>query len=164
MSLNIKELIDDALYINKKTYNVYEKILSKIYNKLKLFNKKKIFYMTYEVPYYLFGYPLYDMKTCLLYLITTLRKKDIFVKYKSPNILFIHWGYMIQKNYNKMLQKNNYYINEDVKNMSREINKIKKIKVPNKDINKINTNLINNYKTNNEDKIDRLIEMSKYLN
>ena len=161
MSLDIKELIDDALYINKKTYNVYEKILSKIYNKLKLINKKKIFYMTYEVPYYLFGYPLYDMKTCLTYLIMTLRKKGIYVKYSSPNILFIHWEGMIKQNYKKMLKNNNYYIT-NVKNIYNEVNKIKTPQ--NKNINQINNNLIKEYKTNEETNIDRLIEMSKYLN
>jgi hypothetical protein len=158
MSLDIKELIDDALHINKKTYNVYETILSKIYSKLKLINKKKIFYMVYEVPYYIIGFPVYDMKTCLTFLIMTLRKKGMFVKYKSPNILFIHWGVMIQKNYEKMLKDNNYYIGDKF----QELQKVKP--QTNKNIQQINNNLVKDYKSNDEDRnIDRLIEMSKYL-
>ena len=114
--------------------------------------------MVYEVPYYIIGFPVYDMKTCLTFLIMTLRKKGMFVKYKSPNILFIHWGAMIQKNYQKMLKDNNYYIGDKF----QELQKVKP--QTNKNIQQINNNLVKDFKSNEEDRnIDRLIEMSKYL-
>lgn len=170
--LDLDELVDDSLHINKKTLSVYENILSKIYNKIKMVNKKKILYMKYTVPYYVFGYGVYDIKSCITYLILSLRKKGIFVKYKNPNILLIYWGNLVKNHYKKMVEKKYYYDTEEKSNIYNQYDIVRKQNINiNTNINKINDNLINNYKkedTNknnllNDKNIDNLIEMSKYI-
>ncbi len=49
------------------------------------------FCVLYEVPPFIIGKPPYNMKECLVFLISYLRKKKLKVVYKSPNILFIRW-------------------------------------------------------------------------
>jgi len=103
--LDINSLVDDALIINDKKHTVYEKLLFKVYKKIKIMNKRKRFQLIYEVPNYVFGHALYDLKTCIAFIMVALRKKGITVKYVNPNILVISWKQLIETQYKKMVQE-----------------------------------------------------------
>ena len=45
----------------------------------------------YNVPKYIFGIPLYDIKSCVMFLVTALVKNGFDVKYTHPNLLYISW-------------------------------------------------------------------------
>lgn len=95
---DISKLIEDQHNIQQKKLDVYNKILKKVYNKIELINKRKKTDIIYEVPNYIFGYPLYDNRTCLVFIISSLRKKGFYVKFNFPNILFISWKSLIANN------------------------------------------------------------------
>jgi hypothetical protein len=102
---DINSLVDDALIINDKKHTIYEKLLFKVYKKIKIMNKKKKFQLLYEVPNYVFGHALYDLKTCIAFIMVALRKKGITVRYVNPNILVISWKQLIEQQYKKMVQQ-----------------------------------------------------------
>lgn len=115
---DISKLIEDQNNIQQKKLDVYNKILTKVYNKIELINKRKKTELVYDVPNYIFGYPLYDNRTCLVFIISSLRKKGFYVKFNFPNILFISWKFLIQNNIknitSNLMKKNddNFKINK----------------------------------------------------
>lgn len=185
---DINALVDDAFVREKKNNTAYEKILLKIYKRIKTANKLKQYTLIYEVPNYLFGHALYDTRTCIVFLMVSLRKKGIYVKYKNPNILIICWKNALIKNYeNKVKQgitvSNNKQSSFNSINVVAPVQQVpkyqhKKIPIkPKTNFNKINENLINSYETptenrqnsfippqiSNDRNLDNLIAMSKYL-
>lgn len=95
---DINKLINEQHIIQQKKLDVYNKILRKLYVKIELINKRKKTELIYEVPNYIFGYPLYDNRTCIVFIMSSLRKKSFYVKFNYPNILFISWKSMISNN------------------------------------------------------------------
>ena len=58
----------------------------------------------------MYGFPLYDFKSCILYLFKSLTDNGFDVKYTHPNLLFISWiGKTNPKNYKAIEQKNKGY-------------------------------------------------------
>ena len=45
----------------------------------------------YQVPEFVPGFPIYDVKDCILHLMYKLRDKKFHVEYKEPRILCISW-------------------------------------------------------------------------
>ena len=45
-----------------------------------------------EIPFYIFGYPIYDVKDCSKFLIKKLEKNGFNVNFLDPNILLIDWN------------------------------------------------------------------------
>jgi len=99
---NINKLIKDQYNQQQKKLDIYNKILKKVYNKIELVNKRKKTELIYEVPNYIFGYPLYDNRTCIVFIISSLRKKNFYVKFNYPNILFISWKNLVQTSLQKV--------------------------------------------------------------
>ena len=99
---NVNTLIKDQYNQQQKKLDIYNKILKKVYNKVELINKRKKTELIYEVPNYIFGYPLYDNRTCIVFIISSLRKKNFYVKFNFPNILFISWKNIVQTSLQKI--------------------------------------------------------------
>ena len=95
---DINTLIDEANTQKEKHHSVYEKILIKVYKKIKVAIKRRTFTFVYEVPNYLFGHALYNTKECIVFLIKSLRHKGLYVKYKNPNLLIISWQNAMRTN------------------------------------------------------------------
>jgi len=49
-------------------------------------------YIIFEVPNILIGYPMYDMKSCILFIINQLVQKQYLVEFVEPHYLYIDWG------------------------------------------------------------------------
>ena len=45
----------------------------------------------FEVPEFIFGYPLYDINSCILFITQKLSEKEYFVHYFIPKLLYISW-------------------------------------------------------------------------
>ena len=95
---DINSLIDEANSQKEKHHSVYEKILIKVYKKIKVAIKRRTFTFVYEVPNYLFGHALYNTRECIVFLIKSLRHKGLYVKYKNPNLLIISWQNAMRQN------------------------------------------------------------------
>lgn len=165
---DISKLIEDQHNIQQKKLDVYNKILGKVFNKIELVNKRKKTDLIYEVPNYIFGYPLYDNRTCLVFIISSLRKKGLYVKFNYPNILFISWKYLVAnsiKNVTYNLMKKN----DDTHKLNRSQNMLDKhFKKENKKILEDLDSLIQKndriQDIDYEDDIKKLNNLSNYAN
>ena len=92
----------DELYIKKQQQdlnivNNYNKILTRIHNKIKYISKQLINDQCcwYIMPEMMIGIPKYDYKDCTAYVIEKLRDNGFIVRYTHPNLLFISWKHWI---------------------------------------------------------------------
>ena len=109
--LNIDELNDTIKQKEKQKNIIYDEILKKCHNKIKLTAQTNsqgcCFYI---IPEYVYGFPLYNFKACIIYLFKALSNNGFEVKYTPPNLLYISWkGKSNPKNYKTIEQKNNGY-------------------------------------------------------
>ena len=91
--INIDELHDKEREKTSRKFEVYRKILDKCHNKIRTTsqNASNNGYCFYQVPKYTFGVPLYDTKSCIMFLVSALTKNGFDVRYTHPNLLFISW-------------------------------------------------------------------------
>jgi len=116
---SLKINIDD-LYSKKQTkdlnvLNNYNKILTRIHNKIKYTSKNYIDqnHCWYIMPEMLIGIPKYDYKECTAYTISKLQENGFIVRYTHPNLLFISWNHWVpQYVRNEIKKKTGVYIDE----------------------------------------------------
>ena len=91
--INIDELHDKEREKTSRKFEVYRKILEKCHNKIKTTsqNASNNGYCFYQVPKYIFGIPLYDTKSCIMFLVSALTQNGFDVRYTHPNLLFVSW-------------------------------------------------------------------------
>lgn len=95
---NSEKINLDDLYEKKKqhdlnTLNIYNKILGRIHNKIKLASRQSIDnqFCWFVVPEVMIGVPKYDHGASIAYIIDKLNDNGFIVKYTHPNLLFISW-------------------------------------------------------------------------
>jgi|TARA_Y100000389_G_C17233504_1_gene399367 hypothetical protein len=98
--LNIDELHQKDQEKTTRKFEVYQKILEKCHNKITSTSRhsNNMGFCFYNVPKYIFGIPLYDIKSCVMFLVSALVKNGFDVKYTHPNLLFISWQNKTNKN------------------------------------------------------------------
>ncbi len=100
---------NNTTHNNNKIYNVVlDRCVQQIIHTNKTSDKT---YTIFTVPTFLLGVVLYNMSTCMLYIIEELSRKNYIVKMIEPNYIHIDWGKRINFNKNsdyikKLLQKN----------------------------------------------------------
>jgi len=178
-NFDINTLIDDAITQKAKHHSVYEKILIKVYKKIKVANKRRIYTFIYEVPNYLFGHALYNTRECIVFLICALRKKGLYVQYKNPNLLIISWQKAMKDSYKqstvqrvdtrKNYQQNHYNtvnnnaVFTETKKVKNHYNKLNKDLIQSFGVRP--TDMLSNAPTDINDhlsKLNSLNELSKY--
>jgi hypothetical protein len=95
-------------------FKIFEIVLSKCIEKIVYTNRHtdKTF-VIFEVPKILIGYPMYDMKSCILYLLNKLSESSYLVEFIDPFYLYIDWGCVTQstatkiKTINKLIPTSN---------------------------------------------------------
>jgi hypothetical protein len=97
---DVHKIMEEKL--NKKMA-AFEKIYVNCQNRILKHAKNDQYKCLYEVPEYVSGLPLYDINSCIQYLITNLTKNGYYVKYFFPKILYISWdlGEIRNEKYNK---------------------------------------------------------------
>ena len=84
----------------------YDEVLRRCHHRIKLTSENENYcFCFYTVPTYIYGIPLYDQTSCILYLINNLIENGFDVKYTHPNLIYISWLNKTNKN-NKHLKKN----------------------------------------------------------
>ena len=106
--INIKEIqkIHNEKLINKLKY--YEKILQKCFFKIRqsVFNEDT--FCVFTVQSYLKGFPIYNVKQCIFYIMNKLKKNGIDSKFIYPNMIFIQWKFKNTYEQIKDLQNKQY--------------------------------------------------------
>jgi len=163
---DINILIDDQYKQQQKKLDIYNKILNKIYNKIKLVNKRKKTDLIYEIPNYIFGFPLYNNRTCLVFIISSMRKKGFLVKFNFPNILYISWDNLVKSNIKKVTSdlmktnNNNLKVHNKTKNINKHFNKLNKNLMS--DLDDLINNDSPNLNSNLDEEIKKLNELSNF--
>ncbi|NBP13610.1 hypothetical protein EBU95_04315 [bacterium] len=80
--------------------DIFNIVLNKCIEKIVYTNRHtdKTF-VIFEVPKILIGYPMYDMRSCLLFLIGKLSANGYLVEFIDPFYLYIDWGCAQQSKY-----------------------------------------------------------------
>lgn len=91
--LNILELHRTINEKNMRKTETYEKVLEICHRKITLGSETKQLRCMFEVPEYIPGYPIFDLNSCIKYLLTTLKSNGFLVKYYFPKILYISWDF-----------------------------------------------------------------------
>jgi hypothetical protein len=91
--IDIDELYEKKHQQDLKQVSIFNKILNRIHNRIKLTsrNKKAERFIWFTVPEYIFGEPNYDQGECLGFIISKLEDNGFFTKYLHPNTLFVSW-------------------------------------------------------------------------
>lgn len=112
--INLDELFtQNKTETNNKT-KVYQKILQRVHNKIKLTSRQRnnMKCCWFIIPEFLLGLPKYDTGACTAYVMDKLDENGFIVKYTYPNLLFISWNHYIP-DYERMAIKKEQGISID---------------------------------------------------
>tara|TARA_Y100000816_G_C26004816_1_gene525118 strand:- start:378 stop:899 length:522 start_codon:yes stop_codon:yes gene_type:complete len=104
--LNIDELYERKKETDTQRVSIYNKLLVKIHNKIKLSSRLNVEdeFCYYIMPEILIGYPNYNFQECIMYIVSCLEDDGFLIKYIHPNLLLISWRHWVPQ-----------YVREEVK-------------------------------------------------
>ena len=91
--LNILELHRTINEKNMRKTETYEKVLESCHRKITLGSQTRQLRCMFEVPEYIPGYPIFDLNSCIKFVMATLKASGFLVKYYFPKILYISWDF-----------------------------------------------------------------------
>ncbi len=93
-------------YVQKKHNNrlktrveLFEKILQRCYHRIDVSTDYKETFVFFQIPGFIYGFPIYNTRSCAAYLIKRLMANGFHVKFFKPNLLYIYWYYRDNPNY-----------------------------------------------------------------
>lgn len=92
--ISLSELYSMKSKKDKIKINTFNVILEKCHTKIKKIAEQGGMNLFYEIPHFLLGYPLYDIKDCIEYMIESLRTSGFLVQtLPKPNnyTIYISW-------------------------------------------------------------------------
>jgi hypothetical protein len=106
--INIEELHREQDRKEQNKSEIFLTILEKVHQKIKFTSQvSKDKFCFFSVPTYVYGLPLFDINSCIIYLTKTLTDNGFDIKYTHPNLLLISWLQKPQKQTN-INNGNNY--------------------------------------------------------
>ena len=96
--INLDDLFEKKREIAESKLTLYNKILNRIHNKIKLTsnqNRGREQFIWYLIPEVMIGVSRYNVGECTGYIINKLRENDLVVRYTHPNLIFISWSHWI---------------------------------------------------------------------
>ena len=123
--INIDKLNYNIKKKKERKDDIYKDILKLVHRRiLNAAETNNDGYCYYSMPKFIYGVPLFDYRSCLLYIVKALIKNGFDIKYLHPNLLFIKWlGKENPKNYKKETTKEYRAINEYNSNINLVYNK-----------------------------------------
>ena len=96
--MNPSICISDLYSMKKKKEGIrtqtFNKILEKCHNKIKIIAEQGGMNVFFEIPFFLLGYPLYDVFECCEYIVDCLRKNGLMVQvlpHPNDHTIYISW-------------------------------------------------------------------------
>lgn len=95
--VNLDDLYEKKRLHDLRTLDVFNKILNRIHNKIKITSRQKLQeqFCWFVVPEVMIGVPKYNQSDCIAYLIDKLKDNGFLCRYIHPNVLFISWKHWI---------------------------------------------------------------------
>jgi hypothetical protein len=88
--------------------DIYNIVINKCVEKIVYTNRHTDkTYIIFEIPKILIGYPNYDMKSCILFVINKLSQSGYMIEFIEPFYLYIDWGSPVNKIDNNLNMKIN---------------------------------------------------------
>jgi hypothetical protein len=88
--------------------DIYNIVINKCVEKIVYTNRHTDkTYIIFEIPKILIGYPNYDMKSCILFVINKLSQSGYMIEFIEPFYLYIDWGSPVNKINNNLNMKIN---------------------------------------------------------
>jgi hypothetical protein len=105
--INMDELYEKKRMKNEMELNIFNRLLNRIHNKIKLTSRQKSDeqYIFYVVPEVMIGLPKYNHSSCVSYLMYKLQENGFNVQYINPNVLFVSWKHWVPKYVTKEIKK-----------------------------------------------------------
>jgi len=105
--INMDELYEKKRMKNEMELNIFNRLLNRIHNKIKLTSRQKSDeqYIFYVVPEVMIGLPKYNHSSCVSYLMYKLQDNGFNVQYINPNVLFVSWKHWVPKYVTKEIKK-----------------------------------------------------------
>ena len=89
--LTINDILAKKKHREEKRHEVFNLLLERCCKKIEQADNLKILYCVFEVPEFIFGYPLYNLNECVGYLLQELTKRGFQVQYIFPHTIIISW-------------------------------------------------------------------------
>jgi hypothetical protein len=90
---SIQSLHNEKQIKETSKVDLYNIVLNKIISKIVYTNRHTDkTYVIFEVPKILIGYPQYEMKSCILFIINKLSANQYIIEFIEPFYLYIDWG------------------------------------------------------------------------
>ena len=90
---SIQSLHNEKQIKETSKVDLYNIVLNKIISKIVYTNRHTDkTYVIFEVPKILIGYPQYEMKSCILFIINKLSTNQYIIEFIEPFYLYIDWG------------------------------------------------------------------------
>ena len=95
--INLDELYQKKQEQDKSKLYTYNKILTRIHEKIKLTSRQKCNqqFCWFIVPEIILGVANYDHAGCIAYLVDKLQENKFLVRYTHPNLLLISWHHYV---------------------------------------------------------------------
>ena len=95
--INLDTLFEYKKNVDIQTVKSYNTILDRIHKRVQTCSRQRIDNVSswFVVPEVMLGYPRYDVRLCIAYLVQQLRTNGFNVSYTHPNLLFICWKHWI---------------------------------------------------------------------
>ena len=90
--VELKDLRRTYMEQQAEQKQVYRTMLEEVFNKIEAKHKQRQYNMLYRVPLVVFGNPHYNPKTCMLYIVKKLTKKEFVVFPYQDNLVYIDWS------------------------------------------------------------------------
>jgi hypothetical protein len=93
--ISISELYSMKNDKDKKKYDTFNIILQNCHAKIKKIASQGGLNLFFEIPYVMWGHPLYDINVCVEYIVDALRKNGLLVQilpYPNQNTIYISWS------------------------------------------------------------------------
>ncbi len=92
--LSIAELYNLVNKKDKIKHNTFNHIIEKCHNKIKTIASQGGMDVFYQIPYVVYGFPLYNIDDCIEYIVSKLRENGFLVQilpYPNSDTLYISW-------------------------------------------------------------------------
>lgn len=89
--IKAEDLIKEQRERENRKYITYDKIYKLVEKKIYIASKSDNYYTWYQIPNFLVGLPMYELKECNSYIQSKLKKNGFNTDFYEPNFLLIQW-------------------------------------------------------------------------
>ena len=86
-----EDLIKNQQEREKIKFKTFSKIYNNIEKKISLASTSDFYYIWYEIPEFIIGFPLYNLEECKTYVIKQIKNNGFTIEEFDENIILITW-------------------------------------------------------------------------